>query len=129
MSVKLLTEHHLEFVSFKGKPHRQARVYTCQNATLLEITCRGSYGLNKLTHIFIHLVFGHLKSGKTQYMLAQSNLLEPQMTSLSPMEMPNVPNMHTTTKSWNYVTLIQNNLLGISRHNCHGNYHVATHIN
>ena len=30
LSVKLLTEHHLEFLSF--------RVYTCQNATLLEIT-------------------------------------------------------------------------------------------
>ena len=35
MTVKLLTEHHLEFLSLKG-------VYTCQNPTLFEITCRGS---------------------------------------------------------------------------------------
>ena len=36
MTVKLLTEHDLEFLSLKG-------VCTCQNATLLEIICRGSY--------------------------------------------------------------------------------------
>ena len=36
MIVMLLTGHHLEFLSLKG-------VYTCQNATLLEIICRGTY--------------------------------------------------------------------------------------
>ena len=36
MTVKLLTEQHLEFLSLKGG-------YTCQNATLLEITCHGSF--------------------------------------------------------------------------------------
>ena len=35
MIVKLLTEHHLECISLKG-------VHTCQNATLLEISCTGS---------------------------------------------------------------------------------------
>ena len=35
MIVKLLTEYHLEFLSFKGG-------CTCQNATLLEITCHSS---------------------------------------------------------------------------------------
>ena len=35
MNIKLLTEHHLECQSLKGG-------YTCQNAALLEITCRGS---------------------------------------------------------------------------------------
>ena len=39
MTVKLQTEHHLEFLILKG-------ACTCQNATLLEITCRGSYILN-----------------------------------------------------------------------------------
>ena len=38
MILRLLTEHHLEFLSLKegckGSPE-----YTCQNATLLEITC------------------------------------------------------------------------------------------
>ena len=41
MIVKLLTEQHLEFLSLNGGC-RLARVYTCQNATLLEITCRSS---------------------------------------------------------------------------------------
>ena len=41
MSVKLLTAHHLECLSLKGG---YTGVYesTRQNATLLEITCRGS---------------------------------------------------------------------------------------
>ena len=38
MIVKLLTEHHLEFLTLKGG----CRVYTCQNVKLLEISCRGS---------------------------------------------------------------------------------------
>ena len=43
MTVKLLTEHHWEFLSLQGRLHRLVWVYTCQNATLLEITCHGSY--------------------------------------------------------------------------------------
>ena len=39
MIVKLLTERHLESLSLKGG----CRVYTCQNATLFEISCTGSY--------------------------------------------------------------------------------------
>ena len=35
MIVKLLIGHHLEFLSLKG-------VYTCQNITLLKISCTGS---------------------------------------------------------------------------------------
>ena len=45
MSVKLLTEHHLEVSKLKSRLQRFVRVYTCQIATLLtllEITCRGS---------------------------------------------------------------------------------------
>ena len=38
MTVKLLAEHHFEFLRLKG-----GRVYTCQNATLLEISCTGSF--------------------------------------------------------------------------------------
>ena len=38
MTVKLLTEHHLEFQSLIGG-------CTCQNVTLLEITCHGSFVL------------------------------------------------------------------------------------
>ena len=37
MNIKLLTEHQL-----KRRLHRLVWVYTCQNATLLEITCHGS---------------------------------------------------------------------------------------
>ena len=42
MTVKLLTEHHLEFLSFKeGCTGSYKSRDTCQNATLLEITCHG----------------------------------------------------------------------------------------
>ena len=37
MIVKLLTEHHLEFLSLKG-----GCIGSSENATLLEITCFGS---------------------------------------------------------------------------------------
>ena len=44
MVVKLLTEHHLEFLSLLGGCTGSSEyVYSCQNATLLEITCRGSF--------------------------------------------------------------------------------------
>ena len=39
MIVKLLTEHRLEL---KRRLQRLVRVYTSQNATLLEIICHGS---------------------------------------------------------------------------------------
>ena len=42
MIIKLLIEHHLEFLSLKRRLQRLVRDYNCQNATLLEITCRGS---------------------------------------------------------------------------------------
>ena len=38
MSVKLLTEHHLKFLRLKG-----GCAGSCQNTTLLEITCHGSF--------------------------------------------------------------------------------------
>ena len=41
MIVKLLTEQHLEFLSLKGGCTGSFE-YSYQNATLLEITCRGS---------------------------------------------------------------------------------------
>ena len=39
MIVKLLTEHHLEFLSLKGG----CRGSSCQNVKLFEISCRGSF--------------------------------------------------------------------------------------
>ena len=41
MIVKLLAEHHLEFLSLKGGCRGSSRVYACQNVKLLEISCRG----------------------------------------------------------------------------------------
>ena len=46
MIVKLLTEHHLEFLSLRGGCRGSSESNTCQNATLLEITCHGSNGFN-----------------------------------------------------------------------------------
>ena len=43
MSIKLVTEHHLEFLSLQMKLHRLVWVYTCQSTALLEISHRGSY--------------------------------------------------------------------------------------
>ena len=43
MVVKLLTEHHLEFVSLKGGCRGSSEfTLTCQDVKLLEISCRGS---------------------------------------------------------------------------------------
>ena len=43
MIVKLLTEHHLEFISLKGGCTGSSEfTLTCQNTTLLEITCHSS---------------------------------------------------------------------------------------
>ena len=39
--LNILPEHHLEFLSLTGGCTAWS-VYLCQNATLLEITCRGS---------------------------------------------------------------------------------------
>ena len=44
MDVKLLTEFYLEFLSLKVGCTGLSE-YTCQNATLLEILCHGSYVL------------------------------------------------------------------------------------
>ena len=44
MIVKLLTEHHLKFLSLKETVHARMSL-TCQNATLLEISCHSSFSL------------------------------------------------------------------------------------
>ena len=41
MIVKLLTEHHLEFLSLKGGCRGSSESYTCQKVKLLEISCHG----------------------------------------------------------------------------------------
>ena len=48
MIVKLLTEHQLEFSSSKGgcKGSSESIQKSCQNTTLLEITCSGSNRFN-----------------------------------------------------------------------------------
>ena len=38
-----MTEHNLEFLSLKGGCTGSYESTMCQNVTLLEITCRGSY--------------------------------------------------------------------------------------
>ena len=43
MNVKLLNEHHLEFLSLTGDCTGSSEsTLNCQNTTLLEITCHGS---------------------------------------------------------------------------------------
>ena len=50
MTVKLLTEHHLEFLSLGGCTGPSES--TCQNATLFEITCRGSFIKSLFKHAY-----------------------------------------------------------------------------
>ena len=47
MSVKLLTEHHLEFLSLKGDCRGSIESTLCQNVKLLEISCHGSFKMPK----------------------------------------------------------------------------------
>ena len=51
MALKLLTEHHLEFLSLKGGCTGSSESTHAKNATLLEITCHGSYN-----DVFLDLV-------------------------------------------------------------------------
>ena len=60
MSVKLLTEHHLEFLSLKGGDTGSSE-YTCQNATLLEITCHGSNVFSSCGGFLTYPMFHHRK--------------------------------------------------------------------
>ena len=56
MSVKLLTEHQLEFLSLKvGCTGSSIHVYSCQNATLLEITFGRSYLCVQAVKAFVRL--------------------------------------------------------------------------
>ena len=55
MTVKLLPEHLLEFLILKRRRHRLVWVYICKNATLLQITCRGSY-------VFLYCILWCLKT-------------------------------------------------------------------
>ena len=43
MIVKLLTEHNLEFLGLKEGCRVSSESTSCQNATLLEISCTGSF--------------------------------------------------------------------------------------
>ena len=43
MIVKLLTEHHLEFLSLKGGCTGSSESTDVKNATLFEISCQGSF--------------------------------------------------------------------------------------
>ena len=43
MIVKLLTEHHLQFLSLKGGCRGLSESTNIKNATLLEISCHGSF--------------------------------------------------------------------------------------
>ena len=80
MTVKQLTEHHLEFLSSKGSC-TCFWVYTCQTYTLLEATCHSSYRfrpkfrhlalvgmtawafVRDTSHVYYYLTFAFCKGG------------------------------------------------------------------
>ena len=54
MTRKLLTEHHLEFLSLEGGCTGSSESILVKNATLLEITCHGSNGYSRNSKIKIN---------------------------------------------------------------------------
>ena len=60
MSVQLLTEHHLEFLSLKGGCTGSSESTLVKNATLLEIECRGSNLIKYADSFFFHFQGGVL---------------------------------------------------------------------
>ena len=51
MSVKLLTEHHLEFLSLTGGCTGSSESTLVKNATLLEIKCHDSFSMSLISGI------------------------------------------------------------------------------
>ena len=56
MIVKLLTEHHLEFLSLKGGCRGLFESTLVKMSKLLEISCHGSFGVYKLQRRLYRLV-------------------------------------------------------------------------
>ena len=67
MIVKLLTKHHFGVSKLKRMLQRPVRVYTCQNATLLEISCAGSFSKHALmiNDFFLDFLFQLFKTSCT----------------------------------------------------------------
>ena len=76
MIVKLLPEHHLEYSKIERRLHRLVRVYTLQNATLLEITCHGSFG------DFTSMKFPENKTSAKILSLQYKRLIKPTFKTL-----------------------------------------------
>ena len=57
MTVKLLSEQHLEFLSLQGGCTGSSESTSCQNATLLEISCRGSLIMLRCKAYSVHCLF------------------------------------------------------------------------
>ena len=88
MIVKLRTEHHLEFLSLKGGctgSSESTRVYTCQNATLLEISCTGSILLLLTLCVCVCVGWGVFDSCFVMYCnhLAEGDMLSRCLCSVS----------------------------------------------
>ena len=79
MTLRSLTEHHLEFLyKFKRRLQRIVWVYTCPNTTLLEITCCSSYKIEKshpriqnLTSNQACKVFGYVKVSRARFFMGR----------------------------------------------------------
>ena len=65
MIVKLLTEHHLEFLSLKGGSRGSSE--STQNVKLLEISCHGSNDVFDFTDNAVKAIF--FRSKPTFYVL------------------------------------------------------------
>ena len=81
MSVKLLTEHHLEFPRLKGGC-TCASESKCQNATMLEISCTGSYDVrNACLLVSVMARFYLLYRYAEEIQMYASNTLKNKLTT------------------------------------------------
>ena len=69
MTLRLLTKHHLEFLSWKGGCTGSSETTLFQNTTLLKITCRGSF-----------INYWSLEEGKYQESIQSSTTADGKVT-------------------------------------------------
>ena len=84
MSVKLLAEHLSEVLSLKGGSTCSSES-TLENATLLEITCHGSYNITESMYslIFVASAGNYGKNSSHQILLLQTGLRVNRITVLN----------------------------------------------
>ena len=101
MTVKLLTEQHLEFLSLTGGCTGSSGVYSsCRNATLLEITCCSS------------VIFRHFKN--FQIYLQEARALENEIALLRNFQHERIVQYYGCRTEPKVITIFMEYMSGVS---------------